>query len=153
MKSYRPTWTHLVRDKILSTPPNSKSCICACRQYCLQKPSLCTQPFLSHPFPHSMTNSVTARSLTCCASIPNPFLPPVLIICIIICQIYMGSTVVNIPCEEWPFLSKRSWKVTIQTKFLWVKVTIWHWVCWKFPKTKEFRGHNPSFGTYFNFGF
>ena len=41
--------------------------------------------------------------------------------------------------------------LTIRTGFLWVNVTIWHWVCSNIPKIKDFRGYHPSFGTYFNF--
>ena len=64
-------------------------------------------------------------------------------------------------CKKWPFLCKKIMKssyftsemsLTIQTGFLWVNVTIWHWVCLNIPKTKEFSGYHPSSGTYFNFG-
>ena len=63
--------------------------------------------------------------------------------------------------KKWPFLCNKIMKsshftsemsLTIQTKFLWVNVTIWHWVSWNIPKIKDFRGYHPSFGTYFNFG-
>ena len=36
--------------------------------------------------------------------------------------------------------------LTIRTGFLWVNVTIWHWVCSNIPKIKDFRGYHPSFG-------
>ena len=47
------------------------------------------------------------------------------------------------------FLNELS--LTIRTGFLWVIVTIWHWVCSNIPKIKDFRGYHPLFGTYFNF--
>ena len=42
------------------------------------------------------------------------------------------------------FLNELS--LTIRTGFLWVIVTIWHWVCSNIPKIKDFRGYHPSFG-------
>ena len=55
--------------------------------------------------------------------------------------------------RKWPFFFAKNQEIlkmshfylnelslTIRTGFLWVNVTIWHWVCSNIPKIKDFRG-------------